>query len=73
MYNNNQSGTCELQHLGFIITSGSALKVRWLLMINSRLPCIILYIYIYIYEMLDIVVTSVVLAEFALNNYGQID
>ena len=30
-------------------------------------------IYIYIYEMLDIVVTSVVLAEFALNNYGQID
>ena len=42
-------------------------------MINSQLRCIILYIYIYIYEMLDVVVMSVVLAEFALNNYGQID
>ena len=30
-------------------------------------------IYIYIYQMLDVVVMSVVLAEFALNNYGQID
>ena len=40
-------------------------------MINSQLHA--MHYLIYIYEMLVIVVTSVVLAEFALNNYGQID